>query len=942
MDNKENRTNKNKINKKKNKSLDDNLSDDLKMPNATGDAAGSNAADKNKKKSPKPEGAKKLPQREEPGFSGQNEGSFSPSGKTEGTREEDSIKSGSKDKKPTSKAKLKMPSKINQPAKGRFGGEEASKNDQKEVINTSKSKRPAEDKISSGTAKPSESKTKKPPIKGAASKASAADKVKAIKSTSKTKKSKIKEDKTNIGEPKRKKSKSSTTEDLKDLAASAVMGVAEKIIPDEKTREEITKTTKEILPNKKEIKKTAKKVKDQLSPELDMAKKAINKAVPEDSFNEKSEKIKASAKRIKNRNKEKASEKKLDEISLITEFDVHLFKEGKHFHLYKKLGSHLMDFNGNRGVYFALWAPNAKQVSVIGDFNNWEKQTNPMNPRQDESGIWEVFIPEAKKGSIYKYFIQSTSGYEAEKGDPFAFMWEIPPNTASVVWDLDSTWNDSKWMANRKEKAGKPQPVSVYEMHVGSWKRVPEDGMRSLTYRELAEQLPKYLKETGFTHVEFMPVMEHPFFGSWGYQVTGYFAPSSRFGTPQDFMHLIDALHQAGIGVILDWVPSHFPSDLHGIHYFDGTFLFEHADPQKGFHPDWQSYIFNYGRNEVRAFLISNALFWLDKFHADGLRVDAVASMLYLDYSRKDGEWEPNENGGNENLEAISFLREFNEVVYKEFPDTMTIAEESTAWPMVSKPTYMGGLGFGMKWMMGWMHDTLEYFQKDPIHRKHHQNTITFSTNYAFTENFMLPLSHDEVVYGKQALFNKMPGDRWNKFANLRALYSYMYSHPGTKLLFMGGEFAQEKEWDHDSSLEWHLIKDDAHKQMQETVSVLNKIYTSEPALYEKAFEPAGFEWVDFNDYENSVMSYLRKGNDPDDTILVVCNLTPVPRENYRIGVPKAGDWKEIFNSDDNRFGGSGIRNTNPIRTEGTPTHNKENSVSLTLPPMGVIYLKRE
>ncbi|MFO7721171.1 MAG: 1,4-alpha-glucan branching protein GlgB, partial [Gillisia sp.] len=480
---------------------------------------------------------------------------------------------------------------------------------------------------------------------------------------------------------------------------------------------------------------------------------------------------------IKLKERDKKTLETLKKVSLISEYDVHLFKEGKHFHLYKKLGSHIIDAAGFKGVYFALWAPNAREVSVIGDFNNWFKHANEMIPRQDESGIWELFVPEAKKGSIYKYFIRSNSGFEAEKGDPFAFMWEIPSNTASVVWDLENTWSDGAWMENRKKNTGKEKPVSAYELHIGSWKRVPEDGNRSLSYQEMALELPGYLNELGFTHVEFMPVMEHPFFGSWGYQVTGYFAPSSRFGTPQDFMHLIDALHQAGIGVILDWVPSHFPSDLHGLHYFDGTFLFEHEDPQKGFHPDWKSYIFNYGRNEVRAFLISNALFWLDKFHADGLRVDAVASMLYLDYSRNDGEWQPNEFGGNENLEAISFLKEFNEVVYDEFPDTITIAEESTAWPMVSKPTYMGGLGFGMKWMMGWMHDTLEYFQKDPVHRKHHQNTITFSTNYAFTENFMLPLSHDEVVYGKKALLSKMPGDRWNQFANLRTLYSYMFAH---------------------------------------------------------------------------------------------------------------------------------------------------------------------
>ena len=707
-----------------------------------------------------------------------------------------------------------------------------------------------------------------------------------------------------------------------------------------------SKEVKSSVTSKKKISETKKTEK---KPVVKKKAPAKVKAEKQTSVTKKASTKKASVKKpgkavkvVKEKEQNKKALEDLKKISPISEYDVHLFKEGKHFHLYNKLGSHLIDTVGLKGVYFALWAPNARAVSVIGDFNNWYRNANEMIPRQDESGIWELFIPEAKKGSIYKYFIRSNSGYEAEKGDPFAFMWEIPPNTASVVWDLENTWSDETWMKNRKENAGKAKPVSAYELHVGSWKRVPEDGNRSLSYREMAEELPVYLNELGFTHVEFMPVMEHPFFGSWGYQVTGYFAPSSRFGTPQDFMFLINALHQAGIGVILDWVPSHFPSDLHGLHYFDGSFLFEHEDPQKGFHPDWKSYIFNYGRNEVRAFLISNALFWLDKFHADGLRVDAVASMLYLDYSRKDGEWQPNEFGGNENLEAISFLKEFNEVVYDQFSDTITIAEESTAWPMVSKPTYMGGLGFGMKWMMGWMHDTLEYFQKDPIHRKHHQNTITFSTNYAFTENFMLPLSHDEVVYGKKALLSKMPGDRWNQFANLRTLYSYMFAHPGTKLIFMGGEFGQNSEWDHDSSLEWHLTNEDSHKGIQRTLSALNHLYKTEPALYEKSFSPEGFEWVDFKDADSSVISFLRKGQDKNDTVLVVCNLTPIPRENYRIGVPEAGKWHEIFNSDAKDFGGSNVGNKEFVNSEATPAHDKAHSVSLTLPPMAVIYLKRE
>ncbi|MDT0650943.1 1,4-alpha-glucan branching protein GlgB [Autumnicola edwardsiae] len=729
----------------------------------------------------------------------------------------------------------------------------------------------------------------------------------------------------------KKKTTEKTTEDF----TSTAKGLADKVIPDEETRKALGDTAKAILPDQKTVKKTVKKT----------VNKAVDTLLPDDE--EGAEKKKTTAKKGSARKSPAKKAAKKSEVaegaSLLSEYDVHLFREGKHYHLYKKFGSHLMEHEGTQGVYFAVWAPNAEKVSVIGDFNGWDRQTNPMKARNDESGIWEAFIPEAKNGSMYKYYIRShNNGYEAEKGDPFAFKWETPPNTASVVWDLEGTWNDGHWMKKRKKEAQKAKPYSVYELHVGSWKRKPEEDNRSLTYRELAEDLPAYLNEMGFTHVEFMPVMEHPFFGSWGYQVTGYFAPSSRFGSPQDFMHLIDALHQAEIGVILDWVPSHFPSDLHGLHYFDGTFLYEHADPRKGFHPDWQSYIFNYGRNEVRSFLISNSVFWLDKFHVDGLRVDAVASMLYLDYSRKEGEWEPNENGGNENLEAISFLKEFNETVYGEFPDIVTIAEESTAWPMVSKPTYMGGLGFGQKWMMGWMHDTLEYFQEDPIHRKYHQNTITFSTTYAFTENFMLPLSHDEVVYGKQAILNKMPGDEWNKFANLRSLYAYMYAHPGTKLLFMGAEFGQRTEWDHDSSLDWHETNNAPNRQIQETLKALNRLYKQEPALYEKSFESEGFEWIDINDHENSIISFLRKGEKEKDAIMVVCNLTPVPRENYRIGVPDKGTWAEIFNSDAEEFGGSNVSNTEPVGTKPLPTHGKDNSIALTIPPMGVVYLKKQ
>lgn len=680
------------------------------------------------------------------------------------------------------------------------------------------------------------------------------------------------------------------------------------------------------MANNKEEKKTATKTRKKAAATT--TKQPVKKASP----------IKAPDKVKK---PEKTGVGPSDHATLFSEYDIHLFKEGKHYHLYKKLGSHPMEHKGVKGTYFALWAPNAESVSVIGDFNEWNRGNHRMNVRHDGSGIWELFIPEVKEGTVYKYFIKSNHGqYAVEKGDPFAFRWETPPQTASVVWNIDHTWNDKAWMTKRKKLAGKPQAHSVYELHVGSWRRVPEDGNRSLTYKELAAQLPGYIKKLGFTHVEFMPVMEHPFYGSWGYQITGYFAPSSRFGTPQEFMALIEALHEEGIGVILDWVPSHFPSDQHGLHYFDGTFLYEHADWRKGYHPDWKSYIFNYGRNEVRSFLISNALYWLDKYHVDGLRVDAVASMLYLDYSRKEGEWEPNEYGGNENLEAISFLKEFNEVVYREFPDVQTIAEESTSWPMVSRPTYIGGLGFGMKWMMGWMHDTLEYFKKDPVHRTHHQNEITFSIYYAFTENFMLPLSHDEVVYGKQPMIYKMAGDEWQKFANLRTLYAYMYAHPGAKLLFMGGEFAQTSEWDHDSSLDWHLEDIPLHKGVQQVITALNLLYRAEPALYECQFAESGFEWIDIHDAKNSVITFVRKGKKEDEMILVTCNFTPVPRENYRVGVPLKGVYTEIFNSDDSLYGGSNVRNYDPLASADLQAHGRDQSITLTLPPLGVSYLK--
>lgn len=626
-----------------------------------------------------------------------------------------------------------------------------------------------------------------------------------------------------------------------------------------------------------------------------------------------------------------------------TEFDIHLFRQGRHYKLYEKLGAHLMTWHGQEGTYFAVWAPNAEAVSVIGDFNHWQPYQYRLSARWDDSGIWEGFFPNIGHGALYKYHIRSRhNGFEVAKADPYAFFAETPPHTASVVWDNRYDWNDQNWLQNRREKAGKSQPYSVYEMHLGSWRRVPEEENRHLTYRELAEQLPPYLQELGFTHVEFMPVMEHPFYGSWGYQVTGYFAPSSRYGTPQDFKYLVDALHEAGIGVILDWVPSHFPSDEHGLVYFDGTHLYEHEDVRKGFHPDWKSYIFNYGRNEVKSFLISNALFWLDQYHADGLRVDAVASMLYLDYSRKHGEWIPNEHGGRENLEAIAFIREFNEAIKQAHPECLTIAEESTAFPGVSRPASEGGLGFDMKWMMGWMHDTLHYLELDPVYRHHHQGQITFSIIYAFAERFMLPLSHDEVVYGKHALVRKMPGDEWQQFANLRLLYAYMFAHPGAKLLFMGGEFGQTTEWAHERSLDWHLNAFPLHAGVHRELQALNALYKREKALYENSFTSEGFAWVDHNDATNSVISFLRKGNAAEDQILVVCNFTPVPRENYRIGVPQPGTWEEIFNSDATEFGGSGVRHAQTLTTEAMPMHNLAQSVSLTLPPLGVLYLKQQ
>ncbi|QYA25260.1 1,4-alpha-glucan branching protein GlgB [Gramella sp. MT6] len=625
--------------------------------------------------------------------------------------------------------------------------------------------------------------------------------------------------------------------------------------------------------------------------------------------------------------------------SLFSDFDISLFRAGKHYRLYEKFGAHIMEVNGEKGVYFAVWAPTAKSVSVIGDFNFWLEGEHPLNVRWDESGIWEGFIPGVEKGAKYKYKIHSNnSDMKLEKADPYALKCEHPPNTASIVWDLDYKWKDKKYLSTRKDKNSLDSPYSVYEVHLGSWRKNMHEH-RSLTYSEMADELVSYVKELGFTHVEFMPIMEYPYDPSWGYQLTGYFAPTSRFGTPQEFMELMDAFHKAGIGVILDWVPSHFPEDKHGLGFFDGSHLYEHPDPRKGYHPDWKSLIFNYGRNEVRSFLISNAVFWLDKYHVDGLRVDAVASMLYLDYSREDGEWEPNEHGGRENLDAISFVRDLNTEVYKSFEGVQTIAEESTSFPMVSRPVDLGGLGFGMKWMMGWMHDTLEYFKKDPIYRQYHHNDISFSMTYTFTENFALPLSHDEVVYGKKSLLGRMPGDEWQRFANLRLLYSYMFTHPGAKLLFMGAEIGQYEEWNYNTSLDWHLLEYEPHQGIKKLLTDLNKLYKSKPALYEKQFSAEGFEWIAYDDSQNSVLSYLRKGNDAKDTLVIVCNFTPTILKDYRIGLPSKGKLKEVFNSDDKKYWGSGLKNKS-IKTEEISAHGKDHSTEISIPPLGTVVFE--
>jgi 1,4-alpha-glucan branching enzyme len=628
-------------------------------------------------------------------------------------------------------------------------------------------------------------------------------------------------------------------------------------------------------------------------------------------------------------------------FTLFSDEDILLFKTGKHRRLFEKLGAHLVEHNGVKGTYFAVWAPNAKYVGVIGNFNAWQRNASPMHVRWDSSGIWECFIPGIGQAEYYKYFIESHSGYQVEKGDPYAFHWENPPHTASVTWDLAYQWNDATWMSRRKGTDALQKAVSIYELHLGSWRRkngeLPNE---FLTYRELAAELPAYCNYMNFTHVEFMPVMEHPFYGSWGYQVVGFYAPTSRFGTAQDFMFLIDQLHQAGIGVILDWVPSHFPTDEHGPGYFDGTHLYEYEDPRRGFHPDWKSFIFNLGRNEVRAFLISNAVFWLEKYHIDGLRVDAVASMLYLDYSRNEGEWLPNVYGGRENLESISFLQEFNGVVHESFPDVFTVAEESTSWPGVTHALSNGGLGFDMKWMMGWMHDTLGYLQNPTIYRKYHQGQLTFSLVYAFSEKFMLPLSHDEVVYGKGSLINKMPGDSWQQFANLRLLFGYMYGHPGAKMIFMGGEFAQRHEWQHDFSLDWHENNNPDHQGIQRIVRDLNQLYKGHPALYENNFVAEGFEWINADDAEHSVISWIRKGKNETDQLIFVANFSPMVWNNYRVGVPRMGFYKELFNTDNLYYGGSDQLNLEVLETSPIPHDRKTHSLSLTLPPLGMIILQ--
>ncbi|MEM6736930.1 MAG: 1,4-alpha-glucan branching protein GlgB [Bacteroidota bacterium] len=624
--------------------------------------------------------------------------------------------------------------------------------------------------------------------------------------------------------------------------------------------------------------------------------------------------------------------------SLFSDMDIHLFKEGRHYRLFEKLGSRSIELNGEKGTYFAVWAPNAEAVSVIGNFNYWQRNDHPLYPKWDESGIWEGFVPGIGDNDLYKYAIKTKSGEILEKSDLYSFSWETPPKTATRVHGLDYTWKDEKWMSERKQKNSLDAPISVYEVHLGSWKRKGDYGQDFLSYQDLVKELVPYVKEMEYTHVQFLPIMEHPFYGSWGYQCLGYFAPTSRYGSPQDFMALIDALHQADIGVFLDWVPSHFPEDKHGIRNYDGTALYEHEDPRRGYHPDWTSFIFNYGRKEVRCFLISSAIYWLEKYHIDGLRVDAVASMLYLDYSRKEGEWLPNEDGGRENYEAIGFLKELNEEVYRSFPDVQTIAEESTSFPMVSRPTFSGGLGFGLKWMMGWMNDTLVYFRRDSIHKKFHHFEISFSLSYAFSENFMLPLSHDEVVHGKGSILERMPGDIWQKFANARLLYGYMYTHPGAKLNFMGNEIGQWQEWQSNQSLDWHLTNEPFHKGLKNLIHELNKIYRKERPLYELSYSGEGFEWIDFNDHQNSVLAYIRKDK-KGNALVVVANFTPTKHDYYKIGVPFQTKCREILSTDSEEFGGSGVLNRN-IVIENQQSHGRSSNITISLPPLGISLIK--
>ncbi|HZT30285.1 MAG TPA: 1,4-alpha-glucan branching protein GlgB [Bryobacteraceae bacterium] len=623
---------------------------------------------------------------------------------------------------------------------------------------------------------------------------------------------------------------------------------------------------------------------------------------------------------------------------LVSDFDLHLHSEGTLYAAYETLGAHLVECGGIPGVRFAVWAPNAEAVTVVGDFNQWDARRHPM--RRRNAGVWELFVPELGEGVNYKFNVRSRfRAFQQLKADPYAFYCEVPPKSASVVWNLDKyQWRDEAWMEERAQKELLKSPVAIYEVHLESWLRGPQGQI--LSYREIAKSLVEYVKRLGYTHIELLPIMEHPFSGSWGYQVIGYYAPSSRFGPPEDFMYLVDECHLAGIGVIVDWVPAHFPKDAHGLVYFDGTALYEHDDPRKGEHRDWGTLIFNYGRNEVRAFLISNALFWLKRYHIDGLRVDAVASMLYLDYSRQPGDWVPNQYGGNENLEAIDFLRRFNELAHQ-VPGAVTIAEESTAFPGVSKPVYLNGLGFTMKWNMGWMHDMLDYFEKDPVHRKYHHQNITFSLLYAFTENFVLPISHDEVVHGKRSLLNKMPGDEWRQFANARAFLAYMYAHPGKKLLFMGQEIGQREEWYHDASVRWELLTFDYHRRLQTLAAELNRFYRANPALYQVDFHYTGFEWVDFHDVESSVISFIRRAEDPQDFLLFVCNFTPVTRENYEIGVPEEGFYQEVLNTDAEIFGGSNVGNSRAVSSRRVPRHNRAFSISITLPPLAVVVFRK-